>query len=55
MAVTGFIALAPGAVFATLLAQLASVLHYSRLKMLVTDKHSSLLDPFVSLAKNEVM
>ena len=31
------------------------VLHYSRLEMLVRDKHSSLLDPFVSYAKIEVL
>jgi hypothetical protein len=30
-------------------------LHYSRLEMLVRDKHSSLLDPVVSYAKNEVL
>jgi hypothetical protein len=29
--------------------------HYSRLEMLVRDKHSSLSDPFVSYAKNEVL
>jgi hypothetical protein len=27
------------------------VLHYTRLEMLVRDKHSNLLDPFVSCAK----
>ncbi len=35
--------------------QKAIVLHYSRLEMLVRDKHPSLLDPFVSYAKNEVL
>jgi hypothetical protein len=31
------------------------VLHYNGLEMLVRDKHSSLLDPFISKAKNEVL
>ncbi len=30
-------------------------LHYSRLEILIRDKHYSLLDPFVSYAKNEVL
>jgi hypothetical protein len=36
-------------------AQKARVLHYSRLEILVRDKHPSLLDPFVGYAKNEVL
>ncbi len=53
---------APGPVFTTLhffityeLAQLARVLHYNRVEVLVRDKHSRLLEPFVSYAKNEVL
>jgi hypothetical protein len=35
------------------LARGTRVLHYSRLEMVVREKHSSLLDPFVSYAKNK--
>ncbi len=31
------------------------MLHNSNLQILVSDKHSSLLEPFVSYAKNEVL
>jgi hypothetical protein len=37
------------------LTQKAGLLHYSWLEMLVRDKYSSLLDPFVSYIKNEVL
>ncbi len=31
------------------------MLHYARLERLVTDKHSSLMDPYVSYEENEVL
>jgi hypothetical protein len=37
------------------LAQQERVLHYSRMEILGKDKHPSLLDPFASYAKNEVL
>jgi hypothetical protein len=37
------------------MAQLARVLHYSWLEMLVREKHSSLLDSLISYAKNKVL
>jgi hypothetical protein len=52
---------APEAVFATLHfllnldGQLAILLNYSRLEMLVGEKQSNFLDQFVSYAKNEVL
>jgi hypothetical protein len=33
----------------------ARVLHYTKLEILARDKHSSLLEPFISYAKNEVL
>jgi len=36
-------------------AQQAIVIHYNRLERLATDKHSSLLDPFVIWEENEVL
>jgi hypothetical protein len=50
------------AVFTTLyflctykLDQETKLLHYSRLEMLARDKHSSLLDLFISSAKNDML
>ncbi len=37
------------------LAQLARVFHYTKLKMLTTDKHSLLVCPFVSYNKGNVV
>jgi hypothetical protein len=51
----------PGAIFTTVIYfaiyKMAQnpVLHYSRLEMLVRDKHSSLFGPFVSYKENEVV
>jgi len=39
----------------TTLSENFSVLHYTRLRRLAGDKHSSLLDPFVSYEENEVL
>ncbi len=35
--------------------QQASVLHYNRLERLASDKHSSLLGPFISYKESEVL